>query len=396
MDIAGTFQTVIKSLRTNKLRSVLTLLGIIFGVATVITMMGITEGFRADSMTRISDLGTRNIIINFDFLKRKTSSSRLFTMEDLEAVRARNPFIDRVVPFIGSSAEVKYMEKTENLQLTGTTPDVRDLMGLTLDHGRLFDEEDIKKRATVCILGNRPKELLFGKENPVGKEITIRNKGQKLRFTVIGYFEEKTGWSGRDVNESIVMPYSTLRFRLLGTRDFRTFWARAKHYEMVEAANQRIVKILEDRGLPVFSWTPKENIEFQKDMFNKITLFGLCISGISLLIGGIGIMNIMLVSVMERIREIGIRRAVGAREKDILMQFLLEAMFVGCVGGMLGVPLGILGALSFAKMLKVEKAISEPSIFVAFFFASAISILFGYYPAKKAAEMDPVEALRYQ
>lgn len=398
MNFWSTLSTVWRGLLANKLRSFLTLLGIIFGVATVITMMGVTEGFRKNFVQQVTDLGTRNIMVRYDMSKRRASKTSLLTMDDLHFVLSRNPYLDRAVPFIGSGAKIKTgeQEKEEDIQLTGTTQDIGEIMSLNLERGRMFDAEEVKTRANVCVLGYEPKTKLFSGKNPVGREILIRNTLQRLRCTVIGYFAEKSGFSGREVNDSIILPYTTLQFKLLGARDFRTFWAEAKDYSLVEAANEKIKELLKHRGLPIETWNPKQVLEFQRDMFRKITLFGLVISGISLLIGGIGIMNIMLVSVMERIREIGLRRAVGARQRDIMAQFLLESTFVGGLGGLLGVPLGVSGSLIFTKLLKLNQAVSFPSIFIALFFAASVSILFGFYPAKRAALLDPVEALRYE
>lgn len=402
MDFLENFKIVLKSLSSNKLRSILTLLGIIFGVSAVITMISMTEANRKWIMGQLSSLGVTNIRCRYDLSKRRATSPRFITIEDINAIKKRCYFVSKIAPLISANAECMYEGEKENFQITGTTKDIQNILDIQLESGRYFTDYDFEKNFAVCILGHKPKEKLFGKVNPVNRYVIIQYQNKKIRFQVIGTLVEEKGWALVEMNNSIIIPYATMASRLTGGKDFSQFWAQAKDVNTVEYAESQIIKLMEARNVPINTWTPKETIEMNMEFQNKLTIFGFFISGISLLIGGIGIMNIMLMSVMERIREIGIRRAVGASEKDIMRQFLTESVFVGLVGGLIGVPPGILGAIIFGIVFKLQEempimsVISVPSIFIAFFFSAAVSIIFGYYPAKKAAKLDPIEALRYQ
>ncbi len=411
ININESFTIGLEGIRSHKLRSLLTMLGIIFGVGAVIAMLSIGEGAKQEALEQISQLGISNIIIQDfqikdpDKTKEGSNFSRGLSMEDAEAVFAICPLVEQVVPQKEISTPITFGSEKSNGMAIGVTPEYINIMNDYVKEGTFFDYDHMKNSARVCVLGSGVKRELFYFQNAVGKKIKLGT----IWFTVIGVMEDKTvNTSGgstiriRDLNQDVYIPLTTAlkrfsRQKLSSEIDQIT----AKVVDPVrirEAAN--IVKgIVKKRHYSVedFQIVIPEELLKQSQRTQKIfnIVMG-AIAGISLLVGGIGIMNIMLATVLERTREIGIRRAVGATRNDILGQFIIEALLLSVVGGLMGIVLGFLMTKIITYYASWKTIVSIYSVFLAFGVSASIGMIFGIYPAKKASGLDPIESLRYE
>ncbi len=413
--IISGFLSGYKGLLANKLRSFLTVLGIIIGVGAVIGVMGVGEGAKRNITSQIEKLGSNVISI---FYRRPDSKaqalewrgrSKGLTYDDAVALKEDLNFITAISPEVRTDVTVKYKDEDWDTDIVGTLPSYQIVNNHSVEEGRFFTEEELNSWSKVCVIGKTIKDELFGKEDPIGKEIKIRN----MRFTIIGIMEEKGSVGWRDFDDRIFIPLFTAQKRITGEDDVvRAIEAQTTGLLPTDITEERVKRLLLERHNQVEDFRIRNREEFRETIEQTASTFKIMLSGIaaiSLIVGGIGIMNIMLVSVTERTREIGIRKAIGAKRVDILTQFLIESVIVSLSGGILGIIFGFIFANTVGNMMVGAGAIgprflsqggqsvvTPGSILLAFFFAVVIGIFFGMYPANKASKMDPVQALRYE
>ena len=392
----------------NRLRTFLTMLGMVIGVGAVVLMMAIGEGAQQSIKRSIDSMGSNLFVIlsgssSSSGSRSASGSSSTLNMSDAAAIGDLED-IGAFAPISVGNAQIIYAGNNSNTAIVGTTPSYFSIRRWDVESGELFSDADIRSANRVALVGKTVVENLFGDEiDPIGKTIRIK----KSPFTVVGVLEGKgQSFDGRDQDDTIIVPITTAQRKLFGNQipgSVRMIMAQAKSEKYMGVAEDTINVLIRQRH------NIRENAESDfsvrnltamaktaSDTAKTMSMLLGAIASISLLVGGIGIMNIMLVSVTERTREIGIRMAIGAREKDILLQFLLEACVISIVGCVIGVALGLGGALLVKKMVGAEILISMQSIVLAFSVAASVGVFFGYYPASKAAKLHPIEALRYQ
>ena len=407
MSILNLIKIALKALQRNKLRAFLTMLGIIIGVAAVIAMMAIGQGSKQSIQTSLSGMGSNMINImpkgnEMGGVRIGGSSFQTLTMLDVRAIQRDAVGIDGISPLVSSSGQAIKAAKNWPTTITGVSTDYLHIRQLTLQDGIMFSETDILTSAKVCLLGKTVIDNLFANgENPIGQYIRFN----QTPFQVIGIVTP-TGQStfGQDQDDIILTPYTTVQNRITASTIYlQSILVSAVSLAASDSATAGIKTILrethrlrpdEDDDFDVR--TQAELITMISSTSSMMTVLLTSIAGISLLIGGIGIMNIMYVSVTERTREIGLRMSIGARGIDILMQFLIEAIMISITGGLIGVLLGILASQFVALFIHWPILISESSIVLSFFVCGITGIFFGYYPALKASKLDPIEALRYE
>jgi len=396
----------IESLKANKLRTFLSMLGIIIGVGAVIAIVSIGSGAREQITARISNLGS-NIINIMPGTSRgwggrvSRSSGEIFTLELADYIEKLSPSVKRVVPISQGSGLL--IKENFNIQTTiiGTNADYQEINNYNLAMGQFINESDLDTSRNIVVLGSELAEELFGNNNPLGEKIKLSYEKRDYLFTVIGVMEEKGAGLTGDLNEQAYIPITTFMKKLSNSRFVSYYTAQANSSDEAPAAVGEIeyflIKYLEDEEQEKFNLLSQDQIlDTISSVTASLSLMLGGIAAISLLVGGIGIMNIMLVSVTERTREIGIRKALGAKNKNIMSQFLIEALSLSGMGGLIGICFGWLGAYAIAQAGKWPLVVSPISVLLAFGFAVIIGLFFGLYPAMKAAKMDPVDALRYE
>jgi len=394
----------LKAISRNKLRSFLTMLGIVIGVGCVIVVVAIGNGASKSIQDTINALGSNFIMIfpgatSSSGAKTFTGNSTL-TAEDADAIKNECPAVAYVSPNVRASAQVVAGELNWGTQIFGVNPDWPFIRAWNCSDGAFFSDSDVKSATKVCVLGATVAENLFPQGGAVGQTVRIKN----VPFKVVGVLDRKGGNTmGQDQDDQIIAPYTTVMKRLAGQSRLSMIMASAASPEQVQEAQDQIDGLLRQRhripnGADTdFMMRSQEEIAAaQNAQMGVLRTLLISIAAISLLIGGIGIMNIMLVSVTERTREIGIRMAIGAKGRHVLLQFLFEAITLSIVGGLIGVLLGAGGSAAVAKFLKWPIVVSSSSVFVAFGVAAAVGVFFGFYPARKAAQLDPIDALRYE
>jgi putative ABC transport system permease protein len=408
MDFIQTLKIALRALRTNKMRSFLTMLGIIIGIAAVIAMMAVGSGASYVISQQIASIGSNIILVlpgstTSGGLRSGSGGAQTLTSDDVKAIMTECPSVEVSAPTVRSSGLAVYGNMNWSTVIMGTTPELFDIREWGVINGRGIGQQDVDGAAKVCLLGQTVAENLFGSGDPVGKIIRLK----KVPFTVIGVLDRK-GQSpqGQDQDDSIFVPLRTAQRNLVRSQNTNTVGAvmvKAKSAEQLPKAEEEINSLLKQRHRitggkePDFSTRNLSEILAVAEQSSKaMSLLLGAVASISLIVGGIGIMNIMLVSVTERTREIGIRMAIGARTKDILWQFLTEAVLLTMLGGLIGIVLGTVGATVVSRILDWPTLISVQSITVAFFFSGAVGIFFGFYPARKAAGLNPIDALRYE
>ncbi len=405
MNLFEALRVALVSLQANTMRSALTMLGIIIGVASVISMIAIGRGASADVQDRIRAMGT-NLLIVWPGQARRghvfggMGSRESLKPDDADAIVRKISSVARVAPQVGGDAQVKWKNMNTNTRVTGSTPEYVAVNNHPVERGRFFTDQEARGGRSVCVIGATTVENLFGRSDPVGQRIRIKN----IPFQVIGVLKAKGGGSSyRDPDDTIVVPIAVAMRRLFG-KDYldRIYVAgtdNASVRDTVEELNRlmrRRHRIREGKDDDFNVRTQEEMLETFSSTARTFTLLLASIAAVSLLVGAIGVMNIMLVSVTERTTEIGIRKAVGAKPRDILAQFLIESVTLSIIGGLIGVGLGWWGASLFADLAGLRTQVRPDSIALAFFFSAAVGIGFGMYPAQKAAKLDPIEALRYE
>ena len=392
----------------NRLRTFLTMLVMVIGVGAVVLMMAIGEGAQQSIKRSIDSMGSNLFVIlsgssSMSGSRSASGNSSALNMNDATAIGDLDD-IGAFAPISVGNAQIIYAGNNSNTPIVGTTPSYFSIRRWDVESGELFSDADVRSANRVALVGKTVVENLFGDDiDPIGKTIRIK----KSPFLIVGVLEGKgQSFDGRDQDDTIILPITTAQRKLFGNQipgSVRMIMAQAKSEKYMGVAEEAINDLIRQRH------NIRENTESDfsvrnltamaktaSDTAKTMSMLLGAIASISLLVGGIGIMNIMLVSVTERTREIGIRMAIGAREKDILLQFLLEACVISIVGCVIGVGLGLGGALLVKKMVGAEILISMQSIVLAFSVAASIGVFFGYYPASKAAKLHPIEALRYQ
>lgn len=403
MDFWATIKVSIKSLMKNKARTLLTMLGMIFGVGAVVAMVSIGEGARVSSMERYEKFGT-NIIMVRGQSNRKGGRHRgwgtdpTLTVEDGWEIKKQAKYIQYFTPRIRTVAKAVYGNNNWSTAVIGGSADYQYVRDRGIQSGRFFSEGEVKSGARVAVIGTIIRDELFNTENPIGK--IIRVKG--VSFKVIGLMEPKgeSGWGG-SMDDEIIIPYTTAMQRISRVTKLRRLLFSATSRDVSSRAQQEIRDILRqrhrlgpDKDDDFVIRSQEDRIKSANEAMGTFTVFLAAIASVSLLVGGIGIMNIMLVSVTERIREIGIRMAIGAKRRDILMQFMIEAIILSIMGGFIGVMLGGVSAKIVARVANWKSLLSVKSVFVSMIFATFIGLFFGIYPAWKASKLDPIKALR--
>jgi len=407
MNLFSQIRLALKALMRNKIRSGLTILGIIIGIAAVIAVMAIGEGANVMIQNQMKNMGENVVIIfpgsatsgSFHF---GSGSVQTLTVQDSEAIRKECPYIKAVSPIVLGGGQIIYQEKNWSTRFAGVNPDFLTIKSWKVEAGNCIGNSDIKGATKVCVIGKRVVKELFGEEEPIGKTIRIKN----MPFKVVGILEKKgTNAMGVDQDDTIIMPWTTLR-RVIQNSPFNNvnhIIISLTSMKMLEPAKKDITAILRQRHNLRPNVEDDFSITDMTEISNTITgttrvisILLAVIASISLIVGGIGIMNIMLVSVTERTREIGLRMAVGAREKDILVQFFVEAIILASIGGILGIILGGVSAHIVSQTNGWPVLISIKSIILACAFSAGVGIFFGFYPAWRASRLDVINALKYE
>lgn len=406
MNFGNLLKIALKALNNNKMRCFLTMLGIIIGVASVITMLAIGQGSKNSIKAQISEMGSNMIMIHPGNMQRggvRQSADDMQTLEvaDYEAIRENAKNISAISPSVNSGGQFINGNNNYPSTIYGITPDYLDIRKVKVKDGDIFDEQDIKTAAKVCLLGKTVVDNLFPSgENPIGRVVRFN----KIPFTVIGVLEEKgTNSMGMDQDDVVLAPYTTIMKRVLAIDYIQGLFASAVDEARTDEAIDEITAILRERHKLKEDADDDFEIRSQQElsqMMNStsdmMTVLLACIAGISLLVGGIGIMNIMYVSVTERTREIGLRMSIGARGIDILSQFLIEAVIISVTGGIIGVIIGALASWLVNAIAHWPVYIQIYSVVLSFAVCTVTGVFFGWYPAKKAANLDPIEAIRYE
>jgi putative ABC transport system permease protein len=405
MDFMNTFRLALRALARNKMRSALTMLGIIIGVGAVIAVVSIGQGANYLVQQGIAAMGTNAVFIaagsnRAGGVRQGYGGVRTLTIDDMNAILKEIPLIKQAAPSLSSGQQIVYGNQNWNTRVTGTTPNYFDIRTWPVQSGSVFSDEEVDLAANVCVLGTTVEKILFLDEDPIGKTIRIGN----LPFRVDGVLASKGQSSvGQDQDDIIFAPYTTVQRKIQGITWLQTINASAVSQPASLAAVAPITSLLRERHRlragtddDFLIRTQADIADLQDQTQSTMTYLLGGIASVSLLVGGIGIMNIMLVSVTERTREIGVRMAVGATEDDVRRQFLVEAVTLSMLGGFIGIIFGLVGSALISNLLSWPTLISGKAIIAAVIFSAAVGIFFGYYPAHKAAQLDPIEALRYE
>jgi putative ABC transport system permease protein len=400
--IWATILMAIREIRRNTMRSILTTLGIVIGVGSVIAMVTLGRGATAKITADISNMGTNLLIVSPGSERRgpTSGSAKPFELDDVKAIQREVSAVDKVAPASGRAALLVYGNKNHNATVTGTTNDYLTVRGFGIALGSQFSDAHVSAGASVCILGATVRKELFGPQDPIGASIRVGT----VPCTVIGVLTSK-GQStfGQDQDDFIVMPLTAFHRRISGNDDVAILFVSAARDDMTTKAKQQIELLMRERRHVLAGQQNDFAVQDMKEISNTLgsvtgaltALLG-AIAGVSLLVGGIGIMNIMLVSVTERTREIGLRLAIGARANEVLLQFLVEAVTLCLLGGAAGVAFGLGLSLGAARFLKLPFAVAPDVIALAFVFSATVGVAFGFLPARKASRLDPIEALRHE
>jgi putative ABC transport system permease protein len=405
MKILNILLSAFRALRRNKMRSFLTMLGIIIGVAAVIAMLAIGQGAEFSVEQQITSLGTNVLIVlpgsqNTSGLRQGAGTMTNLTEDDAMAIQRECPAVALLSPGTRSGGQVIAGNMNWATGIEGTGPDYLEIRKWGIEYGEFYTDQDVKGAAKVCVLGKTVADALFPESSPVGQNVRIRN----VPFKVIGVLSKKgQNAMGQDQDDVILAPYTTVTRRLTWYPYLRQILVSASSPANIPVAQKEITELLRMRHKIMGYESDDFTIRNQADLANAatatseiLTILLASIASVSLLVGGIGIMNIMLVSVTERTREIGIRMSVGARGRDILTQFLIEALVLSLLGGITGIILGVAGSSAISTFAKWPTIITAFSIILSFGFSIAIGIFFGFYPARKAALLNPIDALRYE
>lgn len=396
----------LRALNNNKLRCFLTMLGIIIGVASVITMLAIGQGSKNSIKEQISEMGSNMIMIfpgtgQRGGVRQSADEMQTLKVEDYESLRDNAKYISAISPQVSSGGQFINGNNNYPSSISGVVPDYLDIRKLKVDEGTMFTDEDVKTAAKVCVVGQTVVDNLFPNgENPVGRVVRFN----KIPFTIIGVLEKKgTNSMGQDQDDVVLAPYTTVMKRILAIDYIQSMFASAISEDLSDEASDEITAQLRTNHKLTDTEENNFNIRSQQELSemmsstsDMMTVLLACIAGISLLVGGIGIMNIMYVSVTERTREIGLRMAIGAKGRDILAQFLIESVIISVTGGLIGVLIGAFSAWMITIFAHWPIEIQASSVILSFTVCTVTGVFFGWYPARKAAGLNPIDALRYE
>ena len=402
--LINAFLIALKEIRRNILRSFLTILGIVIGVASVIAMVMIGDGTTANVKESISKLGTNMLTLRVGQERRgppkEDNSAKPFTEGDISAIKNEVQNIKAVASENNTRINIVYGNKSNSASVIGTNNDYFIIKDWEVTDGRIFDESELNSGKSSCIIGTTMVKQLFGEENPIGTNIRLKN----LSCNVIGVLKSKGASAfGSDQDEIIIVPLKMFQQKIKGDKDISSILISITSGKYIENAKTEITSLMQERRSLRVDEPDNFHIRDMEEMLSAMTsttkmltyLLG-SIAGISLLVGGIGIMNIMLVSVTERTREIGTRLAIGAMENEVLLQFLVEAIVLSTLGGIIGIILGLSIGFVAVDVMELAFILNNQIIMISFFFSTLIGVVFGYFPARKAARLNPIDALRYE
>jgi putative ABC transport system permease protein len=405
MDFTNIVRLALRALARNKLRSALTMLGIVIGVGAVIAVVSIGQGAQYMVQQGIQAMGTNAVFIAAGSnrpggLRVGYGGVKTLTVDDMNAILQQIPLIKQAAPTVINRRQIVYQNQNWNTTINGTSPNYFDIRSWPVQSGSVFSEQEVDLAENVCVLGTTVARVLFQDEDPVGKTIRIG----KLPFRVDGVLESKgQNVIGIDQDDVVFAPYTTVQRKIAGVTWIQFINASAVSHQASVAAVEPITSLLRERHRirpgdddDFFVRTQSDIADLANQTQSVMTMLLGGIASVSLIVGGIGIMNIMLVSVTERTREIGVRMAVGATEADVQRQFLVEAVTLSMMGGVVGILFGFIGSALVSNLLSWPTLISFKAILAAAAFSGAVGVFFGYYPARKAAQLDPIEALRYE
>ena len=405
MNLLESLAVAMEGLLANKLRSVLTMLGVIIGVGAVIIMLAIGQGAREQTLARIQSMGT-NVLMVMPGQSRNGAvrggfgSVQSLTLADADALPQKCSTVAKAAPNVQQNLQVKYRNQNTSTNIVGVTPDYLTVRNYAVQDGRFITTADQRGANRVAVIGPTTMANLFpAGTSPVGKDISIKG----IRFTIVGLLASKGAGAMGDEDDLIFIPISTAMRRVMGLLYVRSISVQAQSMDDMDEATSQISQLLRKRHhLSAIAdddfiiRNQQQFIDMASQQNNTFTLLLACVASVSLLVGGIGIMNIMLVSVTERTREIGIRKALGARRKDVLSQFLIEAVVLSLLGGTTGILFGLTGSWGLGVATGWNVAVSALSVIISFGFSAFVGIVFGLYPAYQASRLDPIEALRYE
>ena len=402
--LVNAFLIAIKEIKRNLLRSFLTILGIVIGVASVIAMVMIGDGTTANVQQSISKLGTNMLTLRVGQERRgpprEDNSAKPFTEDDINAIKNELQNIKAVAAENSTKMNIVFGNKSTASSVVGTSNDYFTIKGWELTDGRSFDESELNSGKQICIIGTTIVKQLFGDENPIGVNIRLKN----ISCNVIGVLKSKGAAAfGNDQDEIVIVPLKMYQQKIKGSKDISSILISITEGKYIENAKVEITALMQERRAVKLDEPDNFHIRDMQDLLSTMTstttmltyLLG-SIAGISLLVGGIGIMNIMLVSVTERTREIGTRLAIGAMENEVLLQFLVEAIVLSTLGGIIGIFLGLGIGYVVVGVMNLPFILNTQIVLISFFFSTLIGVFFGYFPARKAARLNPIDALRYE
>ena len=397
-----------KSLRSNILRSILTSLGIIIGVSSVITMISIGSGARIEVEQQIERFGSNNLIVRSQSSSNRgvsmgANSVNTLTLKDMEALKEELPAIKAIAPRVSLSTQIVANGNNWLATVTGTTNDYFDLGNWKFENGRSFEEEELASGSRVAIIGKTVQKNLFDTDSPIDEVIRIN----KVPFTVIGLLDAKGGTAWADLDDTVIVPLKTAKQRLVAKKfpgdQIRSMTINVRSSDLlfktekdVDTVMRKLHKISANGNPDFVIRNYAQFLNARQESSRVMSILLATVAGISLIVGGIGIMNIMLVTVTERTKEIGVCMSVGAKKRDILLQFLIESLMISLIGGLIGIALGLGVIFGVSEYFKWKMSLDYMSIVLSFIFSSSIGIIFGFYPARKAANLNPIDALRYE
>jgi putative ABC transport system permease protein len=402
MPLITTIRVALKSLFANKLRSFLAMLGVIIGVGAVISMLAIAAGAKAEVMSRIASMGTNLLVIRpgqHGPPGVRSGTRENLTVDDAKAILEKLPAVEQVSPVVNGAAQLKYYNKNTRSNVTGSAVTYPEIRNFEVEWGRFFTEIEVENMARVAVIGPQTAEDLGFTTDNLGEDIKLNGRN----FMVVGILKSKGDFGWYNPDDQAIIPYTTAMNIIFGLDALREIDIQANPGENLVAVEGDVAELMRTRHRIISGQEDDFNVRNQADLietaseFNRTFAYLLgAIASISLLVGGIGIMNIMLVTVTERTREIGIRKAIGAKDRDILRQFLIEALIMSGIGGLLGVAAGLGASSVIGDMTEFTTTVELPGVILALSFAVFVGVFFGYYPARRAALLDPIESLYYE